>query len=108
MRRSIGLVNRASNDNDDRREDVSATDAAQINEKPCIKMSHITKSFPGVQALKGVSLQVRAGEVRALLGENGAGKSTLMNILSGVFSEYGGEIAMDDRPVAIHSPRDAQ
>lgn len=101
-------MNRASNDNDERQEGVSATDAVQVNERPCIEMSHITKSFPGVQALKGVSLQVRAGEVRALLGENGAGKSTLMNILSGVFSEYSGEIAMDGCPVAIHSPRDAQ
>jgi ribose transport system ATP-binding protein len=73
-----------------------------------LEMSQITKSFPGVQALKGVSLSVRAGEVRALLGENGAGKSTLMNILDGVFSDYGGSIRIAGRPVSIHSPRDAQ
>lgn len=73
-----------------------------------IEMRTIAKSFPGVQALRGVSLNVRAGEVRALLGENGAGKSTLMNILSGVFSDYEGDIVIDGRPVSIYSPRDAQ
>ncbi len=73
-----------------------------------LEMRDISKSFPGVQALKGVSLSVRVGEVRALLGENGAGKSTLMNILDGVFSDYGGEIRIDGRPVSIRSPRDAQ
>ncbi|HLZ58166.1 MAG TPA: sugar ABC transporter ATP-binding protein [Ktedonosporobacter sp.] len=75
---------------------------------PLLEMVRITKSFPGVQALKEVSISVRAGEVRALLGENGAGKSTLMNILDGVFSEYGGEIRLDGHPVSIRSPRDAQ
>ncbi|WP_373323726.1 sugar ABC transporter ATP-binding protein [Dictyobacter formicarum] len=71
-------------------------------------MVKITKRFPGVQALNEVSLSIQAGEVRALLGENGAGKSTLMNILDGVFSEYGGEILIDGRTVSIHTPRDAQ
>ncbi len=73
-----------------------------------LEMRDITKSFPGVRALKGVSLSVQAGEVRAMLGENGAGKSTLMNILDGVFADYGGEIRIDGRPVSIRSPRDAQ
>ncbi|MDQ2716410.1 MAG: sugar ABC transporter ATP-binding protein [Chloroflexota bacterium] len=73
-----------------------------------VEMVNISKGFPGVQALKGVSLSVRAGEVRALLGENGAGKTTLMNILDGVFADYGGEILIDGKPVSIHSPRDAQ
>jgi len=71
-------------------------------------MDDISKSFPGVLALKGVSLKVRAGEVRALCGENGAGKSTLMNILDGVFSDYGGDIRIEGKLSAIHSPRDAQ
>ncbi|QBD83576.1 sugar ABC transporter ATP-binding protein [Ktedonosporobacter rubrisoli] len=71
-------------------------------------MLEISKSFPGVRALKGVSLSVKPGEVRALLGENGAGKSTLMNILDGVFSEYDGEIRIAGQPVSIRSPRDAQ
>jgi ribose transport system ATP-binding protein len=75
---------------------------------PLLEMVKITKRFPGVQALKGVSLSIRAGEVRALVGENGAGKSTLMNILDGVFSEYGGKILIEGQPVSIRSPRDAQ
>jgi ABC-type sugar transport system ATPase subunit len=76
--------------------------------KLLLEMVNITKSFPGVQALRGVSLSVYAGEVRALLGENGAGKSTLMNILDGLFSDYGGEIRIEGQAVSIHTPRDAQ
>jgi ABC-type sugar transport system ATPase subunit len=78
--------------------------AAPGTAPPLLEMRGITKGFPGVRALKGVSLDVRAGEVRALLGENGAGKSTLMNILAGVFSDYGGEIRIDGHPVSIRSP----
>jgi ABC-type sugar transport system ATPase subunit len=70
-------------------------------------MHDVTKSFPGVQALKGVSLTVREGEVHALLGENGAGKSTLMNVLAGVFPHYGGQIMVAGEPASIHHPRDA-
>ena len=77
---------------------------ARAADAPLLEMRGITKGFPGVRALKGVSLDVRAGEVRALLGENGAGKSTLMNILAGVFSDYGGEIRIDGHPVPIRSP----
>lgn len=75
---------------------------------PLLAMRGIGKSFPGVQALRGVDLQVRAGEVVALLGENGAGKSTLINVLSGLFNDYSGTIEMDGRPVTIHSPQAAQ
>jgi ribose transport system ATP-binding protein len=71
-------------------------------------MRDIGKSFPGVQALQEVSLTVRRGEVVALLGENGAGKSTLINVLSGVFPSYEGEILIDGQPVSIHTPTDAQ
>ncbi len=73
-----------------------------------LRLTGISKSFPGVQALTDVSLDVRRGEVRALLGENGAGKSTLMNILSGVFTDYEGDIAIDGRPVIIRTPRVAR
>jgi len=73
-----------------------------------LEMRNITKQFPGVVALRGVSLTVQAGEVRALLGENGAGKSTLMNILDGEFPDYGGEILIGGTPSAIRAPRDAQ
>jgi len=71
-------------------------------------MRDVTKTFPGVQALKGVNLTVHEGEVHALLGENGAGKSTLMNVLAGVFPGYGGVIEINGRRAAIHHPRDAQ
>jgi ABC-type sugar transport system ATPase subunit len=73
-----------------------------------LEMRDCTKAFPGVRALNRVSLTVRTGEVRAILGENGAGKSTLMNILDGVFTDYEGEIRIEGRPVEIRSPRDAQ
>ena len=71
-------------------------------------MRGIVKRFPGVQALKDVSLDVRRGEVHVLLGENGAGKSTLIKVLSGAYRPDAGEILFDGRPVHLRSPRDAQ
>lgn len=71
-------------------------------------MSGIVKSFPGVQALRGVDLTLGTGEVLALLGENGAGKSTLMKVLGGAHPPDAGAIAIDDRPVAFHSPQDSR
>jgi ribose transport system ATP-binding protein len=70
-------------------------------------MRGIRKSFPGVMALDGVDLEVRAGEVHVLLGENGAGKSTLMKILSGALAKDAGEIRLGGEPVEIAGPRDA-
>ena len=69
-----------------------------------VRMTGISKSFPGVQALDGVDLAVRAGEVHALVGENGAGKSTLIKILMGAYSSDAGEIRVDGQPVEIGSP----
>jgi ribose transport system ATP-binding protein len=66
-------------------------------------MRHIDKRFPGVHALRGVSLAAKAGEVVALLGENGAGKSTLMKCLGGVHRPDGGEILWDGQPVVVNS-----
>jgi ribose transport system ATP-binding protein len=74
---------------------------------PILQMRKIEKRFPGVHALKGVDLDVRVGEVVALLGENGAGKSTLMKVLGGVHQPDGGEILIDGVPVAVHSVSDA-
>jgi len=73
-----------------------------------IEMKGIEKSFPGVHALKGVKLNLRAGEVLALMGENGAGKSTLMKILTGVYREDAGEIRVDGKQVKVPSPKAAQ
>ncbi len=75
---------------------------------PLLRVEAISKSFPGVLALKDVSLEVRPGEVLGLVGENGAGKSTLMKILSGVYAPDGGQILLDGLPVNIHDPRHAQ
>ena len=73
-----------------------------------IAMNGIDKRFPGVHALKSVQMDLRAGEVHALMGENGAGKSTLMKVLSGVYQADGGQIEMDGKPVAFPTPKSAQ
>jgi simple sugar transport system ATP-binding protein len=70
-------------------------------------MRNIWKRFPGVIANHGIDLDLRAGEVHALLGENGAGKSTLMHILSGMYRPDDGVIYLDGTPVAFRSPAQA-
>ena len=70
-------------------------------------MKNITKTFPSVKALDGVSLEVRPGTVHALMGENGAGKSTLMKCLFGIYSPDSGEILLDGKPVSFKNPKDA-
>ena len=74
---------------------------------PAIEMRGVTKRYPGVVANDQIDLDVRPGEIHALLGENGAGKSTLMNILYGLATPDEGEILIDGEPVTIHSPSDA-
>jgi len=71
---------------------------------PLLSVAGVTKRFGGVQALRGVSLEILPGEVHALLGENGAGKSTLIKILSGVHAYDGGAIEIDGQSVAFASP----
>ena len=73
-----------------------------------LSLQNISKTFPGVQALEDVSLEVKRGTVHALCGENGAGKSTLMKILSGVYQKDDGNILIDGIPVRIRTPYDAE
>jgi ABC-type sugar transport system ATPase subunit len=73
-----------------------------------LRMEAISKSFPGVQALQGVTFEVARGEIHALVGENGAGKSTLMKILTGALSRDQGGISLRGQPVEIDTPSDAQ
>jgi ribose transport system ATP-binding protein len=81
------------------------TDDVQI--EPLLTVSALTKSFAGVQALKGVDLEVLPGEVHCLLGQNGAGKSTLIKTLSGAYQPDGGEILWHGRPLTIANPVEA-
>jgi len=72
-----------------------------------LQIENISKSFPGVQALKDISFSLNRGEILAVIGENGAGKSTLMRILAGVQSPDAGTIKLDDKPVEIPSVQSA-
>ena len=78
-------------------------------ERPCaIEMRGITKTFGSVTANHNVHLDLRQGEILALLGENGSGKTTLMNMLSGIYQPDAGEILVEGKPVSINSPEDAK
>jgi general nucleoside transport system ATP-binding protein len=78
-----------------------------VDERPVLEVRGVTKRFPGVLANDHVDLDVRRGEVHALLGENGAGKTTLMNIVYGLYSADEGEILLNGKPVSFSSARDA-
>ncbi len=73
-----------------------------------LTMKGIDKSFPGVHALDHVDLEVRKGEVHALMGENGAGKSTLMKVLTGIYKKDSGTITYEGKEVEFHNTREAQ
>lgn len=75
---------------------------------PALQVTDIDKHFPGVHALKNVSIEVMPGEVVGLIGENGAGKSTLMKILSGVYQPDSGEIRLRGKPTRFESASDAR
>ncbi len=81
---------------------------ADARQRPVLKMTGISKRFPGVRALEDVHLEVGGGEIHALLGENGAGKSTLLKILSGAQAADSGTIELFGQPAAFASPHDAQ
>jgi general nucleoside transport system ATP-binding protein len=89
----------------------SAPDTAPVIEAPshvpALEMRGITKRYPGVVANDGIDLDVRPGEIHALLGENGAGKTTLMNILYGLAVPDEGEILIDGRTFRVNGPSDA-
>ena len=74
---------------------------------PALEMRGITKRYPGVVANDSIDLDVRPGEIHALLGENGAGKTTLMNVLYGLARPDEGEVLLDGQPVRIAGPSDA-
>ena len=84
---------------------LSMCSAAFAEEDDILQIKNVTKHFPGVIALRDVSISLKRGEVLAICGENGAGKSTLMKILSGSYrsGEYEGEIWIDGKPVDFSS-----
>ncbi len=71
---------------------------------PVLQLIDVSRSFPGVLALRNVNFDVRTGEVHALVGENGAGKSTLINIVSGVLPPHSGELLLQGQPVRFSNP----
>ena len=79
-----------------------------MEERYAIEMRGICKSFGSVAANKNVNLNVKPGEILALLGENGSGKTTLMNMLSGIYKPDSGSILLNGQEVAINSPEDAK
>ena len=76
--------------------------------EPIVTIRNLTKFFPGIKALDNVHLNIRSGQIHALIGENGAGKSTLVKILTGVYFPTSGEIMMEGKPLQCKNAIDAQ
>ncbi|MEU5429523.1 sugar ABC transporter ATP-binding protein [Streptomyces olivoreticuli] len=87
---------------------TGVNDDVPADGRELLRVEGVTKSFPGVRALDGVDLSLRAGEVHVLLGENGAGKSTLIKMLSGAHRPDEGRILVDGRETVIRSAQDAE
>ncbi len=74
---------------------------------PILEVRNISKDFSGVYALQNVSLEIYPGQVTAITGENGAGKSTLMKIISGVYTQYEGDVFLNGEKVSFNNPKEA-
>src|SRR5262249_41843558 len=110
-RRHLGLRSRRAGarrrqgvrqDRGDRRGDGAGRDMTSL-----VQLRGVSKDFRGVLAISNIDLDIRAGEIHAILGENGAGKSTLMKVLAGVYQPSSGEMTLDGKPVTLSSPSDA-
>ena len=99
---SISIMKEAAMSNE-----IKENAAAANGSEYVIEMRNITKEFPGIIANDNITLQLRRGEIHALLGENGAGKSTLMSVLFGLYQPEKGEIYKDGKKVTINDPNDA-
>ena len=90
------------------RSEATLTPAPDRDEAPFVVLDNLQKEYPGVRALRGVSMDLRRGEVHALIGENGAGKSTLIRILSGDVRSDGGTLSVGGKSVVFAGPMDAR
>ena len=86
---------------------VPATEQAPAADAPLLSLRGIQKSFGAVEVLRGVDIDVRPGQVTALVGDNGAGKSTLIKGIAGIHAFDEGEYYFEGRPVKVHGPKDA-
>ena len=91
----------------EKRRAIKRKEGESLDTPYAIEMLHITKRFPGIIANDDITLQVKKGEIHALLGENGAGKSTLMSVLFGLYQAEEGTIRKDGVEVSIKDPNDA-
>ena len=87
---------------------ATLTPAPDRDRAPFVVLDNLQKDYPGVRALRGVSMDLRRGEVHALIGENGAGKSTLIRILSGDVRPDGGSLSVGGKSVVFAGPMDAR
>lgn len=87
---------------------MSGSQQGGVVERQLLQVDAISKKFPGIKALDGVSLEIQRGEVHSVIGENGAGKSTLMRILAGAEAPDEGKILLDGQQVQFHNPLDAR